>query len=373
MKKRPKKKPVAQVRSVPHSKDRRIVLIDQIPLRQEAGREARKKMREAARLNESLLEFERTIRPGYERWERDHLSPLLDEEKSLDDEIKRLEIIIHRVHLESLWGNRSRHSVYKDISREQGLAEREKQREQEARSRAADDPDDREEEEPESDGEEDLPDNERAFRSYLRFASGIDPDELHPREYKRMFAEFCRWRESRSGRSASAAPESRSREDVALRVKELYRVLVRRLHPDSGGSHADPHRARLWHDLQDSYAAHDVERLEVLLAMTDLHKGTDALHTTLYHLRKVSRELGRTVRDLKGRLREARESQAWVFWHATDRDKAEKEIRSQIAGRIAEAKKYLAVLQREIAPWQGGPQPRKKSRSPMPGQNFFDF
>ncbi|MFZ4773889.1 MAG: hypothetical protein ACOYM3_00905 [Terrimicrobiaceae bacterium] len=376
MRRRPIKKEALVRKPEPRSKDRRIVLIDQGPLRKEADREARKKMKEAARLNKTLLEFERTIRPGYERWERENLSGLLDEEKRLDDEIKRLEIIIHRVHLESLWGHRTRRSVYNDISREYEMAERDREGEGDGedsgepanaganRSR---------EDESGFDEEAGLPDDERAFRSYVRFASGIDPDELHPREYKRMFGEFCRWRESRSGGSASKAADNRSREDVARRVKDLYRVLVRRLHPDSGGSHADAHRARLWHDLQEAYAAQDIERLEVLLAMTDLHEGTDALRTTLYHLRKVSREMARTVRDLKGRLREARESQAWIFWHSPDRKKAEKEIRYKIASRIQEAKKYLAVLQREMAPWKASPQGHKKSRPHVSGQNFFDF
>ncbi len=362
----------------PHSKDRRIVLIDQGPLRKEADREARKKMKEAARLNESLLEFERTIRPGYERWERENLSTLLDEERRLDDEIKRLEIIIHRVHLESLWGRRTRGSVYKDISREYEMAERARERRKDTGADDSGDPsnageDSTREAGPDPDDEAGLPDNERAFRSYVRFASGIEPDELHPREYKRMFDEFCRWRESRMGGSVPGAADNRSREDVARRVKELYRVLVRRLHPDSGGSHADAHRARLWHDLQEAYEALDLERLEVLLAMTDLHEGADALRTTLYHLRKVSREMARTVRDLRGRLRDARESQAWIFWHATDRDKVAKEFRYKIATRIQEAKKYLVVLQKEMAPWQAAPQARKKSRPRSPGQNFFDF
>jgi hypothetical protein len=338
-------------------------------------------MREAARLNESLSEFERTILPGYERWEQENLSPLLHEEKRLDQEIHRLEMMIHSVHLESLWSGRTQRSVYKDIVREQQMQERSRQREQEAHSRARDhaegDFDAQENHshtgDPGFDEDSDLPDNERAFRSYARFACGIDPDDLSEREYRRMFGEFSRWREGRAGGASSKPPAGRTMKETLVRVKELYRVLVRRLHPDSGGSHADANRARLWHDLQDAYAAQDVERMEVLLAMTDFHQGKDAMHTSLYHLRKVAREMARTVRELQKRLREARESKAWIFWNAKDRAKAGAQLRSQVESRIRDAKKHLAILEREVSAWQAEAKPRKKVPHHAPGQNHFTF
>ncbi len=53
------------------------------------------------------------------------------------------------------------------------------------------------------------------------------------------------------------------------RVKELYRALVRRLHPDL---RADGNAAvsALWHEVQEAYAASDVARMELLLALSDL-------------------------------------------------------------------------------------------------------
>lgn len=348
------------------------MLIDQTPLREGAGREARRKMREAARLNEVLSEFERTILPGYARWERANLCGLLDEEVRLDGEIRRLELMIHRVHFESLFGGRTRRSVYHEIAREHEMTERSRQGDPGGRARedhgGEDGPGDREREE-----DEDLPDGERAFRSYVRFAAGIDPDDLNEREYRRMFREFSKWREGRAGGGSQPAG-GRAREEAALRVKELYRVLVRRLHPDSGGSHADAHRARLWHDLQEAYAAKDLERMEVLLAMTDLHEGNDALRTTLYHLRKVAGEMARTVRELKGRLRDARVSPAWIFWHAADRKKAGAQLRAEVESRIRSAREYLVVLEKEIAPWQNKPQSHKQKARPHPsGQGHFSF
>ena len=332
-------------------------------------------MREAARLTEALSEFERTILPGYERWERENLSALLNEERRIEDQINRLEMMINRVHLESLWGGRTEKSVYKEVAREQQMFERARQREQESRAQNGHDENDEQEHYSRGfDEDAGLPDLERAFRSYARFACGIDPDDLNPREYKQMFGEFRSWHARQTGGASSKPPGSRTREDTVQRVKELYRVLVRRLHPDSGRSHADPHRERLWHDLQEAYAAQDIERMEVLLAMTDLHEGKDAMRTTLYHLRKVAREIARTVREFKIRLHDARESPAWRFWHAADREKAGAKLRSQVESRIKVAQKHLAVLEKEISVWQAEPKRAPKaSARPAPGQRHFSF
>ena len=356
-------------------------MLDQIPLRNEAGKEARKKMRESVRLTETLSEFERTILPGYERWVRENLEALLDEEKHLDFQIQRLEQTISRVHLESLWGDRSCKTIYKDIAREELILERfrQRQREQESRGQSPDDdPESRDSEnsshsaDPDFDRDAGLPENERVFRSYARFACGIEPENLSPRDYQRMFEDFRKWHEAQPGRATPRGGPAHTRADTNQRVKELYRVLARRLHPDS--ARPDPNQERLWHDLQEAYASQDVERMEVLLAMTDLHAGNDALSTTLYHLRKVAREMAQTVRELKSRLREARESQAWMFWHATDRQKFGIRLRSEIESRIHDAKRQLALLEREISPWQTKPMARKKSPPPpVPGQDHFRF
>lgn len=350
--------------------------MDHLPLREAAGKEARKKMREVARLNEALFEFERTIRPGYERWEQENLSALLDEEKRLDVEIHRLERIIDRVHMESLWGDRSRKSVYQDIVREDQILERARQRDQERSSKAQNPFEEQggqsHSEDPDDDEDAGFPDIERAFRTYVRFACGHDPDDLNKREYRRMFADFCKWRGPQDG--GALRPGRGLTGELRQRVKELYRVLVRRLHPDSGGSHDDANRALLWHDLQEAYASQDVERMEVLLALTDLHRGHDAMHSTLYHLRKVAREMEDAARKLKARLRDAHASNAWAFWNAKDREKAGADLRAKVQSRLHDAKRQLAMLEKEVSAWQTKAKPKQKKASPdVPGQNFFDF
>jgi hypothetical protein len=245
--------------------------------------------------------------------------------------------------LEALFTGRDPQEIYQEVAREQQEWE-ERQAAGESESPGP------EPEEPyDPDAEREFPDEEREFRAYVRYACGDEPDQFSKREYKKLFNEYREWKKKREGEGGSVG---RKKEDVPARVKELYRVLVRRLHPDTGKSRNDPNVQRLWHDLQNAYAAQDVERLEVLLAMTDLHESGSAIRSTLFHLRKVAKEMENTVRELKARFREARTSPAWAFWHSDNREKAGAKIRAATEARIREAKNHITILEAEINLWK---------------------
>lgn len=359
MKKRRKPAPAApETRSVNLSKDRRIILLDQEPLRAEAGRAARKKISEMQKLASSVEEFENTILPAYERWENEMLGPLLMEERQLKAKIAQLEHLIHRATLESLFTGRNAGEIYEEADREMKEWE-ERQANQDAEPSTPEP-----EEEPfDPDGDREFSDEEREFRAYVRFACGDEPDKFSKREYKKLFNEFREWKQKREGEAATV---SRKKEDVPARVKELYRVLVRRLHPDTGKARNDPHTERLWHDLQDAYAEMDVERLEVLLALTDLHESGSAIRSTLFHLRKVAKKMESTVRELKSRIREARSSPAWAFWHSENREQTASKFRAAIERRIRVAKNHIATLEAEINYFKKT-SPSQKEQASQPG------
>ena len=319
------------------SSERRIVLLDQQPIREAASGEARKMMREIQGLNEALSEFDRTILPAFERWERKNLAPLLDEERALKAKIERLERLVDMADLESLFSGKDPYDIFEKVARED--------EEEDGASKNGGDP------EPEADSNDsEFPEEERDFRSYVRFVFGDDPDSLGQRRYKRLFEEYRKWREKigAASRSASARKDS----DVPARVKEIYRILVRRLHPDTGKARQDPHTRKLWDDLQAAYAAKDLERLEVLLAITDLHETGGSMRSTIFHLRQVARELGNQLHSLKVRLMQARKTPAWIYWHSKNRKKAGEKIRLDVLKRVEAARRELAAVEAEIEEWK---------------------
>src|SRR5207247_7519930 len=82
---------------------------------------------------------------------------------------------------------------------------------------------------------------------------------------------------------------------IDLRVKEIYRRLVRRLHPDLRAD-GDATVSSLWHEVQEAYAAGDVARMELLLALSGLSNAPGAC-TTLSQMRSVRGETTGSVRQ----------------------------------------------------------------------------
>lgn len=367
MKRRRKKSVCPEMPRVQYSKDRRIVLLDQQPLREEAGGEAKRFLREVHEHSEQLAEFDRTIRPAYERWETENLGPLLDEERCLNAKIANLEERIHFADFESLFTGRDPFEIFEETGRE---AEEEEPI-----------PEAHEEQQNEPDPDAAFDPEERDFRSYVRFIFGDDPDELGPAKYKRLFEDYRRWRAKMGGVRSPGRPQA---EDIPARVKEIYRILVRRLHPDTGRDRSNPQTRKLWDDLQAAYAALDLERMEVLLAITDLHESGSAVRSTLYHLRQVARQLRNQLDGLKVRLRQIKKSPAWTFWHAKDRQRAGEKIRASVVARIKTAKQQLSTLEEEVARWKEQSQrvrehaakrsPKKsKKKNFEDGQQLFDI
>jgi len=369
MKRRRKPPRVPEMPRVSYSKDLRIVLLDQQPLREEAGGEAKKMMREVREHSEKLAEFDRTIRPAYERWEAENLGLLLDEERQLNAKIAELEHRINYADFEALFTGRDPFEVFEETGRE---AEEEQS---EASAGYQEEP-------PEPDPDEGFDPEERDFRSYVRFIFGDDPDALSKAKYQRLFEDYRRWRAKMGGGHSSTKPKTN---DIPARVKEIYRILVRRLHPDTGCERSNPQTRKLWDDLQQAYAALDLERMEVLLAITDLHESGSAVRSTLFHLRQVARQLRGQLDGLKVRLRQVKKSPAWTFWHAKDRTQVGEKIRAAVVLRVRSAKGQLATLEEEIQRWKeqarrkkarltkSSPKKTSKKKNFEDGQQLFDI
>jgi hypothetical protein len=327
---------------VRYSKDRRIVLLDQQPLREEAGGEAKRIMREVDEHAEKLAEFDRTILPSFERWETKNLGPLLDEEQRLHSKISEMERFLEFADFESVFTGRDPYEIYEEAIRE-FAGDIPRRDEDEHHSEAPP------EREPEPDPDEGYDPEERDFRSYVRFIFGDDPDSSGKKKYQRLFEDYRRWREKMG---AAQAPKRHKSVDAPSRLKEIYRILVRRLHPDTGRDRSNPQTRRLWDDLQEAYASMDLERMEILLAITDLHESGSAVRSTLFHLRQVARQLRNQLDGLKVRLLQVKKSPAWTFWHAKDRQSAGNKLRAAAEKRVQAAKNHLARLEAELARWK---------------------
>lgn len=142
-----------------------------------------------------------------------------------------------------------------------------------------------------------------------------------------------------------AAADSR-----AVRIKTLYRELVRTLHPDAGGSIA-PDRLRLWHEVQAAYRAGDLARLEFLHAHSGASAEWQSPVTPVGRLHALTALFKKALSDLRRQIRAAKKEPSWAFSRlsATERKKQMLKIKKLLAREHHELKRQVAILERELA------------------------
>src|SRR3984885_1401035 len=205
--------------------DRRIVAVDDVPLRRRAAKECHKAMAKLEKIRAELRHFEQEDRPSFGRWMAATFGALLTELRDNAHLIDEQEGLILEVEAEMMWSNRRNpRKAYTAVM---------KRRE---RPDADDDfPNGGAHEPFEESGAEDPIEERRAlFEDFMRSVLGINPEQMGNANYANMFAEF----EAKmfvDDQPASPFPTqhqdkpSAGREET--RIKEIYRILVRRLHP----------------------------------------------------------------------------------------------------------------------------------------------
>jgi len=105
------------------------------------------------------------------------------------------------------------------------------------------------------------------------------------------------------------------------RIKQIYRDLARRIHPDSCGE-MSPEIKNLWHAVQEAYDREDLEQLEVLQAHLDLLDGHIAKTSTFSHIKELTGRFRHALKSLRATIRKGRKDPAWGFSTISDQKKA---------------------------------------------------
>lgn len=340
------------------STDRRMILLDQRPMRQKAASECGRAL---ARLEKSKAEwkrFQQNDQPAFSRWVTSTFETLLSRVRAIEAALAEKESLVHEVEMEMIFGGaRSRRAAYREV------------RNRRDRQPSPDGPEGvpppppppRDEEKFDPSDFEHIPkfEQEELFEDFLRVVMGMNPDKLNDRTYARMFAEFkadVLGKERPPRQPAPPAPPPKPEQN---RLKELYRLLVRRLHPDTQ-SETDTAVSALWHEVQEAYGQGNVERLEMLLALTDLQANTTGDHTSLSQMRAVLAELRRSFNELQRNLRMAKNDPAWDFCRVSDHSALRRRISSELESRLKRNENRQRQLDEEIARWSTPPKSRKK-------------
>lgn len=322
--------------------------------------------------------FEREDQPAFQRWKAATFGALLSRIREIEALVRQKEMLVVEVEREMyLSGSRSYRACYARVEKRRNAPASESSANGRKSPPPREEADDAAREE-----EEELDEftQELLFEEFLRTFLGMNPDRMSDRQYAKMFAEF---KANVLGRDRpKPPPDERARPEpdftpeppkpAADRVKELYRLLVRRLHPDMRADN-NAEVSAIWHDVQEAYAAGNVERLEMLLAFTDIQSNTAGEHTSLFQMQSVLAELRDAFTALQRTLRAAKKDPAWNFARSGNRSRMEERMRQEMETTLAWHEDQLRQLEALIAQWSQPAQRRQSQRGPKAKQADFSF
>jgi len=320
---------------------RALVLADGAEIRRKIKKDYEKALRDLNNSRRQLDQFHQKDQPEFTRWLHSHFGALLTEIRELGQKIAADEAFIFLVEGEVMFGGASHARAYQRV-----MAARDQPEpppptggggEPEAEQFGA---------RPEfSDPEEDEDDPLNAFFDEV-FGPGARPQDRRGRPAGQQHA--------------SAAPHA------ASRLKELYRALVRRLHPDSQRE-MTPQKTEWWHQAQTAYEAGDAEQLEVILTLCEIGDSGTTAHTSASLLQRITAQLKSSLRQFNRQLAKLRREPAWNFSRRADLELVAVRMRRDLTQELEQLREAWQETQELIASWKaaaerGRPTRRKKPR-----------
>lgn len=356
--------PAPTAKSKPDRRGGHLVLIDQGPLREAGAADCTRAMARLERARSGWHCFERKDKPAFIRWRAREFGALLSRVREVEIQIRDSQALVHEVEMEMRQGFQDAHTAYQRVMFRR------------ANPHAAPD------EETEAPGEigdvsRKLTDFEKEalFQEWVQRSLGTNPDKMDDEAYSTTFEAFklhmfrSPLEEARLRNSHGPSPKRRlaveleEEETVEVkidaRVKELYRILVRRLHPDLRAD-ATAAVSALWHEVQEAYAAGDVARMEILLALSDIESNNGGNQTSISQMRAVLVELERSLRALEKSLLEAEGEDAWNFAQTGPTAGLRLRVQRQLKSDLTARTMRLDVLTNFIASWARGPIANRK-------------
>jgi hypothetical protein len=143
-------------------------------------------------------------------------------------------------------------------------------------------------------------------------------------------------------------------------AKDVYRRLVQRLHPDRGGEWSAA-RKRVWHEVQQAWAAGDVDWLTRLEVEWEAANEILGPKSPISRLRQAIEELAGARRDIERKLRDYRRAVQWRFTLSEKkREQLHRRIEANFQHDIEFLRRQLAYLNATIAAWES-PLPNRRS------------
>lgn len=135
------------------------------------------------------------------------------------------------------------------------------------------------------------------------------------------------------------------------RLKDLYRTLVRMLHPDSARDLSE-HQREVWHQVQAAYEAGDEDQLEVILALQEVEGKGHTDSTSLSLLQKITSRFKAALKEVQAQLRKLRKDPAWKFSERKDLAPLRRRFKSSLEDDVFRVQCALEHFESLLEEWK---------------------
>ena len=319
---------------------RAIVLVDGTRIRKKIKKDYEKALRDLANSRQKLDQFHQTDLPQFTRWYNMSFGALLTELRRLNQQMAADAQLIMQVENEAMFGRCSDAYAYQRVM--------ERLENPEPPPPTGDD---------EREGEE----NSRGPRPESGNYDGEDDpvDDF----FKTLYEEFGPEEDHRGKSGPGAGPPAKSAgpAHASARLKDLYRAVVRRLHPDTQRE-MTAQKTEWWHQAQAAYEVGDAEQLEVILTLCDIgHNGSTA-HTSASLLQRITAQLKSSLREIRRQLASRRRDPAWNFSQSANHDDLAQQMRHELMNDLERMRYQCRLIREMIARWKTAADQLKQPR-----------
>ncbi len=267
-----------------------VIVVDSRPVREKARREYEKVLRDLEKAREQLRRFESEDVPAFRQWFHARFGKLLTELRETHQQLLQKTRMLDEIEMEMIYHGASPERAFQKVSERQKEAG------------------------PAADAEPEEPGAKRS--GHFHQGGNFHDRRLH------------------SPRNGKTDEKKRAR------LKEIYRVLARKLHPDSAKNHSAKH-LEWWHQAQAAYERGEVEQLEIILTLCDIEDRGSVAHTSLSILMRITSKFKETLRQVRSQLASCRREPAWNFRRREDMETMAARVGADIEEELAMARRQL--------------------------------
>ncbi len=338
--------------AVPHSHpvnhNLALVRVDGADIRKKIRKAYEKALRDLENSRRLLDRFHETDQPQFTRWLNTNFGALLTELRELNLKLAADDAIVILVQQEVLFGGTSYARAYQRV-----MAMMENPEPPPPLSGGG----------PERD----------AFEAEDEWGSPGDAEKLAEEFMNELFGNSRPGGGSGEAHDSRLGPSARPAAPVhaAQRLKELYRAVVRRLHPDSQRE-MTAQKTEWWHQAQAAYEAGDAEQLEVILTLCEIGEAGTTAHTSASLLQRITARVKSSLREIRRQLRATRREPAWNFSGRTDHAALADQVGRDLAAELTMMRRRWMETQDVLAHWKAAAERLKPLRRRKTRPRFSD-